>query len=221
MEISKNYISPPLTDSAEILEHEKTCLILLARLEEKIGENDALVAQQNKQKKMINEVKSKIKNLTEYNDKQITTSARNSEENKILEGRSETLDESLKIMVIENIEIRYDIKSTKASKASKLAIKLVKKNCSEEEIALKAECVRLREREASYKNAEEEYEAKIRRLIKINNSGIEAAVEKLNERTEELEKLVGSEKAEERESIKAEVEELKKHVGELWKLVKI
>jgi len=110
-------------------------------------------------------------------------------------------------MAKDHIDMRETIRTNaRLSHATELAIKLIKDNAKDEEeiTLLKAECLRLRQRESSYKEAVLEYESKIREItLKLKSSltkeqerrkKAEQEVQKLQKQIEELELKLAQEK---------------------------
>jgi len=152
------------------LEFEQKIQDITESLDEKAKENMALVDQQNILKERIRSLEENIKKEEEYSSIQTISTTHSETIAKEYRRRLETLTESLVNSAIENVELRENIYSAKVklafSLATEVAIKLIKESKGENEIVvLKAECLRLRQREESYKEAVEgTYEANIREI---------------------------------------------------------
>jgi len=184
------------------IDFERKIQLLTESLEEKAKENMALVEQQNILKQRLKDIQAKIDVEEEYNSKQTITTQHSEATNKEYRRRLDTMTESLIIQARENVELRENLYAAKvktsSSAATEVAIRLIKENKGENEmVVLKAECLRLRQREESYKEAEITYETNIRDIQKKVTSSIakeqdrrkkaEMDVQKMLQKIQELE----------------------------------
>jgi len=137
-----------------------------------------LVEQQKILKERITELEEKIAREEEYSNMQSTATQTTEATNKEFRRRLETMTESLIIQARENVELRETIYAANVkigySEATEVAIKLIKESKGENEmVVLKAECLRLRQREEAYNEAVEgTYEVNIREISRKMQSSL-------------------------------------------------
>jgi hypothetical protein len=193
---SENSVSVDIDAKYAQLEFDAKIDDLTESLEEKAKENMALVAQQNILKERIKELEEKIKKEEEYNSIQSTATQTSEATNKEYRRRFDTMTESLIIQARENVELRENIYAAKVkvaySEATEVAIKLIKENKGENEmVVLKAECMRLRQREDSYHEAVEgTYEVNIREISRKTQSSLAKEQERRKKAELDVQKLV-------------------------------